>query len=373
MTSGDRPEVAVVCRGSVTEGLGHVVRAASVAQALADRGAVVHGVLLGDKSAAAVWADSGMPFQAVSGEGAAATAVECRRSSAIVFDLLDLDDAAFERLAAGRRTASLSPVFRHQHRVDLSFSRSCHEPDPALRADPGRHRRGPQYTVLRAGIRALDSDVYRAGLDAEPLSVGVTMGGADAPNRTLMVLEELRDFRVPLLVWVMLGEGYGHAYEPLVERLRCDRDHEVVLAKTSRSMWTVLQRCALVVTAGGLTTYEAAFVGVPSLSLLRTPASSFLVRELEEAGAGRCLLEEAGWGARLRETLRVFDADRARLWDMHQRSRGLIDGQGAARVAAELEGLFTLVPARPAADPDGSCPGRRPASTQDRVLEGTAP
>lgn len=329
----------MLCRGSQQEGLGHVMRTSSVALALREADVATHIVVIGDSSAAAVLGDHGVAFHLVADEEAAVARCLEDQPRLIVFDLVDMSHQAFDALQDGRPTASISPVFNHMRRVDASFSRARHDPDPFIRERPESHRRSIEYAIVGSHARAIPSSEFVSTVYDTPLSVGISMGGTDAPNLTLRVLEQLRGASVELLFWVMLGEGYGHSYEELVASLRKDRRHEIVLAKTTRSMWTVLRRCNLVLLAGGITTFEAAHAGMPSVNLLREPAHAFLLEELVEAGAVTCVAG-GDWGDQLTDELGRLDADRDELFLMHRRGKRLIDGGGAQRVAAELQRLL---------------------------------
>jgi len=331
--------VSIVCRGSLHEGLGHVMRSASVATALADAGAVVHIVLIGDESAGHVLTDLEIAHERVASDDDAAALVEVQDPAVVVFDTVWIDAGAFERMRAGRRTASTSPIFDHLRDVDASFSRASHEPDPILRMRPDDHRRGLEYTVVGMHARSIDPSTYVDSLHRDPLGVGVSMGGADAANRTLAVLREILETEQRLLIWIMLGEGYAHSYEELVATVRRDHRHEVILARTTQSMWTVLERCSLVILAGGITTFEAAQAGMPSINLLGSEGERRLLQDLEDAGAIVSIGSDASWGLRLREELGVLARERDRLLLMHRRSRELIDGGGPTRVAACLVAL----------------------------------
>lgn len=327
--------VAFLCRGSVAEGLGHVMRTATVAAEVTKRGRNVLVVVIGDGTATGILEEGPTPYRSVATEEAAAEVVGEADPAVLVFDLLSIDDEVFADLAPGRRTVSLSPVFDHLDAVDRSFSRGA---EPGAADDP-RHRRGLAYAVIRSDVQPLRHAEYVEALYEDPLSVGIAMGGTDAADRTRQVLEELRPLPEPTLFWAMLGEGYAHSYENLVEVVRADRRHEIVLAKTGRSMWSVLRRCSVLILAGGITTYEATFAGIPSINLIEHEDRMFLVGELVKAGGAEALPMRGAWGDRLRGLLAEMAADRDRLFLMHRAARALVDGKGAGRIAEEIFSL----------------------------------
>lgn len=315
-----------VCRGSAEDGLGHVIRTRAVAEALPP-GTDAEVVAVGDSLAAAMLDGLELPWSLVAGDSELAG----KTAGVVVFDTIGLDPAVFGALADGATTASLSPIFDHLDRVDLAFNRTRYtEAGPA--ADP-RLRYGLEYAIVREACRPIDTAVFEAHLAEDPLAIAISMGGADAPNRTLRVLDALRDVRAPATFWVLLGEGYAHSYRELVESVKRDRRHEVVLAKTNRSMWRILRNCSLAILAGGVTTYEAARAGLPSVNLMESADHAFLVRELAERGAAidAGVLDEAGLG-NLRAVIDRLESGRDELLGMHLAAKPLVDGDGARRV-----------------------------------------
>ena len=319
-----------VCRGSAEDGLGHVIRTRAVAEALPP-GTGAEVVAIGDSLAAAMLDGLALPWTVVSADADVAG----RSAEVVVFDTIPLDGAVFDALAPGAVTASLSPIFDHLDRVDLAFNRTRYgESGPA--SDPRLHY-GLEYAIVREACRPIDTAVFEAHLAEDPLSIAITMGGADAPNRTLRVLDALRDVRAPATFWVLLGEGYAHSYRDLVNAVKRDARHEVVLAKTNRSMWRILRNCSLAILAGGVTTYEAARAGLPSVNLMASAGHAFLVRELVEKGAAidAGVLGDAGL-ASLRATIDRLEQSRDELLQMHLAAKPLIDGRGAQRVVEAI-------------------------------------
>ncbi|MCB1208117.1 MAG: hypothetical protein KDK97_02260 [Verrucomicrobiales bacterium] len=168
------------------------------------------------------------------------------------------------------------------------------------------------------------------------------MGGSDAPNRTLSVLNELKKASCSLLIWVALGEAYTHSYEDLVAAVRGTK-HEVILIKSNESMWRVLQGSCVLICSSGLTPYEAAFVGLPSIILPERQEGLFLVRELEEKGACRILPSGADGMLDLRRLIEEWEADRSVIQAYHDAAIKLIKAHGTRRVARAIKRLAKLV------------------------------
>ncbi len=327
--------LVLATRGSVLDGLGHVMRARALAEELARSGETPRLLVMGDGSSEALLRHSGLPFEYCADDHALATRVEEIGAGSVGFDMLRFDPAAFSRVAKGRLTFSLSPVFDQLARVDHLFHRTIHE-DPAWagRTPFPRIHKGLDYAIVGERCRRIPTPVYRAHLKGDPLSLAISMGGADAANRTLDILRALSTARCSLLVWVVLGEAYTHSYEELVASVRGTK-HEVILIKSNESMWRVLQNSCLLICSSGLTPYEAAFAGLPTIVLPERPEAVFLVRELEEKGA--CHMLPPGSGPeRIVSVVEAWEADRSQILARHMVGKRLIRAQGTRHVARAI-------------------------------------
>lgn len=324
-----------VCRGSAADGLGHVIRTRTVVEATTPTIAP-EVVVIGDELPAGLLGDLELPWSIVPDETTLVERVAGRNYDAVVFDLIALSRGSFEELARGRVAVALSPIFDHLGAVDLSFSRTRYGVDGEQPAAPGAHH-GLDYAIVRPECRRIHTGTYADHLDDDGVSIAISMGGADAPNRTLQVIDSLRPLSAAATFWVILGEGYAHSYRELVDRVRRDTRHEIILAKTNRSMWRILRNCSLAILAGGVTTYEAAYAGLPSINVLASENDAFLTRELVERGAA---VDGGTFGdgalPRVLAEVERLVADPERLLGMHRASRNLIDGRGAERVSAAI-------------------------------------
>jgi len=329
--------IVFICRGSTLDGLGHVMRCRTVAAEMKDA-ADVSVITLGDHDICATLLAPHISFTHARSDADAGRMALESGTEIVIFDLLDFDREAFESIGDEATTVCLSPIFTHLGDVDLAFTRAASAIHERLKA-AGRPvvRAGCQYTTISPHCRRVDTSAYRHGLSLDPLAVAISMGGADAPNNTLRILEAVRHVPSAMLFWVMLGEGYTHSYERLVDCVRADGRHEIILAKTNDSMWRILAGCSVAILAGGITTFEAAYAGIPSIITLSDDRDRFLIRELIESGACRYAgapLETALDG--IVASLTGLNDYRDRLLSMHTRCKELLDNRGPSRVVREI-------------------------------------
>lgn len=329
-----RAKVLCLCRGSVQDGLGHVTRSRAVAQALAAE-ASVRFVVIGDGCSDALLEGRGLDFRSVRSEQEAMAQAEDFAPDMVLLDLLHMEPARCRGLAQRATTISLSPIFNGLAEVDLLFHRTARVRPEWRNCGRLEVRAGLRYSVVSPHSTPIPREIYLHHLEPERLSLAVSMGGTDAANRTIRVLETFKAARRRWLIWVLFGEGYAHSYQAIVDLMK-GSPHEIILAKTNDSMWRILRTCSLAVLAAGTTTYEAAHVGLPSVNLLLDARNYYLIQELVEAGACHGMAEDFDTTlASLNDRLAALDEDRATLALMHDRARTLIDGLGARRIAEE--------------------------------------
>lgn len=330
------PRVLFVCRGSVRDGLGHVTRSRSVATELKSR-CSVRMLVIGDETAENLLNSYSIDFTISANVQQVTQHFNDFYPDLVVFDLIELDFEIVRLICDRCKTVSLSPIFNAIQLVNAVFHRTrVHGNNWGIDSSGPEIRSGLQYAIISDHCTQVSENAYRENLAHKTLSVAISMGGADAANKTLAILEKVSNIQEPILIWALLGEGYAHSYEDLVRSVRGSK-HEIILAKTNDSMWRILNTCSLAILASGTTTYEAVHAGIPSINTLETEDNYFLIKELVDNGA--CIYA----GSTFEESLNAipgiisrFCNDREALSKIHKNSRDLIDGRGAVRVADEI-------------------------------------
>lgn len=320
--------IAVLCRGSVGEGLGHLYRSFSFAQA-AEGTAIVRVFAIADSLFASVFHGLSHPPAFEAREEDAINRLVAFAPDVVVTDLVELEDRSFERVRrCCRLLASISPVFRHASQTDLFFTRG----HPPTGLSGPRVYSGLRYAILNARCRPIDPDRFGEAVAAPVLSVMMSFGGADADNHSRAVLEVLRDIERPLLLWVMLGNGYLHSQDELAGAVRDIHRHEIIIARTNRSMWSVASNCALAILSSGLSTLEAIYAGLPVISMhrLNDPSREVVTDYDHLCLDGGRFDNDSHLG--LKKIVEDLFDDRQQLLRMRTRQQGLFDGRGAERV-----------------------------------------
>ncbi len=333
-------DVVFCVRVSMRDGLGHLVRSLAVLREVRKL-ASTHLLVLGDGVGEHLITDAAIDFTRCESDEEAAFLAQQFAPRVIVFDMLRFDPAAFRRLERVATLVSLSPQFNQMNRVHYLFHRTTHEhPEWRNQHTFPRIYKGLEYTVLPPGLRRVSTAAYREHLEEERLGIAISMGGSDAPNVTLSLLREFGKTNLRLVIWVALGDAYAHSYDDLLDCAASNRQ-EVILLKSNESMWRVMKNASLVLCAGGLTTYEAAFVGLPTINLIRQSDWQYLFDELVISGASFVLPPTPESIRDAVSLVGALDAHRLRLLRCHLSTKGLIADGGAMRIASTLAALLS--------------------------------
>lgn len=189
---------------------------------------------------------------------------------------------------------------------------------------------GPQYALLRPEFREARSKLRtRNGKVGRIL---VFFGGTDPSNETEKALEAIRQVGRPeIVVDVVVGRNNPHRRKL---RSLCESLPNSLLNCQVNDMAERMARADLGIGAGGITTWERCFLGLPSITVAIAPNQH---ESLENAAAVGCVVN-LGWGGtvsrqQLSDVLSTLVNDPARLREM---TRRCIDITGRGQGQDEL-------------------------------------
>lgn len=341
-------------------GTGHLRRCQSLAAALRDEGSHVRFVcrahdeisrIAGEDAEPVLWLPAAPGYAAKPGDPAHADWAECaweRDADETVAALRDfqpdwvlVDHYAFdarwhERVASalGCRIAVIDDLADRPLACALLVDQNLH-PDhaakyaPVLRA-PARILGGPRYALLAPRYRTAPSYRFRRRV----ASVGIFMGGGDPLDFTSRVLRACRD-----------AAGFTGAIELVSSSRNPNFQTHLALARhwpqthvlyDQPDLTGFFARHDLQIGSGGIAAWERCCLGAPTLAMQIASNQLAVLPELAGAGAIEWLdrddADELAIGQAVRS---LVDAPRRRL-ALVRAMRGLVDGLGAARVAAAL-------------------------------------
>lgn len=330
--------VNIFCKASSNIGLGHLIRSYSFATQIVEsqKGISINYFLIGDVTLAKLITNSKISLFCFEYEQAITGYI--KNAEVSIIDMIEIEETIIKAIKQySSKIALLSPVFNHLELIDMYFGRTKYlnfNPSdyPSLKVFAGL-----EYAIIQKNCAPINSGIYEENLKSQNFPIAISMGGGDAQNKTLEVLKALKKCKANATFWVMVGEGYKHSFNDLIDEVRGDTSHEIILAKTNRSMWNVLKNCVLCILPGGITSFEAAYAGLPTLNFFEQETQQFLLRELVENNAAH------DFGIYSPQTLDNIAAyidkvyvSKKELLQMHVSTKYLIDGNGTNRIYKTL-------------------------------------
>jgi UDP-2,4-diacetamido-2,4,6-trideoxy-beta-L-altropyranose hydrolase len=196
--------------------------------------------------------------------------------------------------------------------------------------DPGAQLLlGPQYALLSP--RFLKFQHFDRVVPAHAQKLLVTLGGSDPSNTTARVIEAVRDSSVEARV--VVGGSNPH----LKALLHAVHPPSTVICD-SPDMPDLMAWADLAIAGAGSTSWELAFMGVPSLVLVMADNQSEVAHALASEGVSVNLGRntDAGLEKSIARVLASCLPDQRRREAMSQRGRNLVDGEGVSRVVSRL-------------------------------------
>jgi spore coat polysaccharide biosynthesis protein SpsF len=322
------------CDGGGNYGYGHVKRMVALARSLRDREGIGSLFALNGSE------DAGLPIQRAGFEVAMLNGTPDLQTliDANNPDLLLLDGregpsrAELEKL---KRGIAITAVIDDGHERRLAADYAYYPPVPeALELNWSGSdtvaRLGWEWALLGLTPHASPS----RSLASRP-TVLVAMGGSDPHGLTLRMAEALSSLDSVFRIRFIIGIGMKNADIVARNLVTLKKNYETV--EGAYDLSTEYASADVALCAFGVTAYELAASGIPAIYLGISPQHA----RSASAFAG------AGMGISLGEASQVSDADIARtvLWllnkpgarrEMRNSALSLIDGQGAARIAADL-------------------------------------
>lgn len=184
---------------------------------------------------------------------------------------------------------------------------------------------GPEHVPIRPGFSSI-----REGTRSEVKDILIAMGGEDAENFTCAVLKSLGELEKEVTFHVMLGAAFRHrkALDVCIQELR----YSVKIYQNINPV-DLFSKIDLAVIAGASTTWELAASGVPMvLGITARNQEKLYAYQIEKKiGIGVGWYKDASSESIRSAVCSLYDMKRRE--EMSKRSRTLVDGNGAMRIA----------------------------------------
>jgi spore coat polysaccharide biosynthesis predicted glycosyltransferase SpsG len=319
-----------VCKTSNKDGTGHLVRTLNIFK---QNNNIIYKklFLLGDLTGKYLVDDSKIEYHFCKDDLTAFKKIIIYKPDIVLFDTLHFSKNYFSKISELFLTCSLSPVFNCINKVDYIFHRTKNIPQEwKKRSFFPKVYNDKKYAVISNDLDKIKTNDYLQNLNEKKLSIAISMGGVDYNNYTLKLIEILSNMKQKFVIWVALSDAYGHSYENIL-KLSKKNKQEIIILKSNKSMWSYLKNCSLLICSGGITSYEAAFLGIPSINIMKKNWF-FLLKEFAKKKI--CFQVEFlhNSTSNFKKIMTNIADNKIQLFSMHKKTRYLLDNKGAKRI-----------------------------------------
>jgi len=249
-------------------------------------------------------------------------------------------DGVYQRRVreAGHRLLVIDDMNHLNHYyADIVLNQNLHAEKLRYACEPcTRLLLGTRFLLLRREFLAWKE--WAREIPEAARRVLVTLGGGDPDNHTLKLIHALQEVGTPDLEGVVVI-GAGNPNASVLEKAAKQSHIPIRLVRDAKDMPELMARADVAISAGGSTAWELAYMGLPNLVLVLAENQREIAEELQVWGLGINLGQPASVTEReIGNVLTKLILDTARRKEMSERGRQIVDGCGAARVAAILGG-----------------------------------
>jgi len=328
-------------------GTGHVMRCIALAQAWQDSGGQVF-FITACESDGLLQRLSNEGFQVVTlGQSypdpadweATSQVLGAHPDAWVVLDGYHFDEAYQKQVKkAGHRLLVIDDMAHLEHYcADIVLNQNLHAEQLNYSCEPYTQLLlGTQYAVLRREF--LKWRNWKREIPEVARKVLVTLGGGDPDNVTFKVIRAINRLELEdLEVKVVIGPSNPHMAS-LKEAVH-HSPFTIHLLASVENMAELMAWADVAISGGGSTCWEMAFMGLPNLVVVLADNQWPVAEQLDTAGAAVNL----GWfenlsSSQIVQTLARLLKSSDRWAEMAQRGRGVVDGEGNARILTRLRG-----------------------------------
>jgi spore coat polysaccharide biosynthesis predicted glycosyltransferase SpsG len=329
--------------------MGHAVRSVAIARALAGLGVKLSFIVNDDPSVIALLERESFAYSI--GGGFNDLELVGETGAVVVFDTKkDFSSLAAKLLSTQRRVVTIDNLSVNENSSLVIIPSANFDPAEWIE-EGGKPPRGgvemlyggSDYVIVSENFLSL-RDVKKGIADTEEgkaqraLRVLVTMGGTD-PNGLGEVIVNALTGLSAVAVTVVVGPA-AEPTESFTQLIENPPDGFCFLTSVDNLAPHVAASDVLF-TALGITVYEVAAIGVPSILIGNYREDVEEMARLESLGIGRSLGYHADvTRSAIRNMIEYFIDERDELEKMGKHARTLVDGRGAVRVAGIIVGLL---------------------------------
>lgn len=337
-------EQTIVFRADASEtiGTGHVMRCIALAQELKKRDCDIHFIIASPShSITNRMATEGFTLHCVSAEPGTLNDAEiiCGIARTLSASWIIIDgyqfNGDFQKLLKTRGFKLLCVDdygHAHQYHADIVLNPNINAGEEVMYPNNPRIRflLGSKYALLREEI--IPWRVRRHTNPEKASNILVTLGGSDPENVTLHIIQVLQQLPEDFFsIKVIIGSSNPHL-KSISQVIGVSR-HAIELVKDVSNMGEYFSWADLAITAGGSTTLELAYVGVPMITIVIADNQKRGCESLQKRRAAVNLgIFNRDLDARILPCVRKLMKSLNLRNELSRNAIDLVDGRGAERV-----------------------------------------
>lgn len=220
--------------------------------------------------------------------------------------------------------------------ADIILNQNMHA-EESLYRDRDPHTKlflGPRYVLLRREF--LKWRGFKRAVADKARKVLVTLGGGDAGNVTLRIMQALERVKVEGLEATVVAGPTNPHWDALRSAAESSRV-AIHLERHPRNMAELMAWADVAVSAMGSTAWELLFMGVPFVGMSVADNQRPVMRRLGQMGLAATLDLTLGLTSHdIAAAVKQLVTDEQKRRVMERRGRELVDGKGAERVCAAM-------------------------------------
>lgn len=196
-----------------------------------------------------------------------------------------------------------------------------------------RYLRGSKYAVISKQFRKARK---AKRIKKEVNSIVLSLGGSDPRHFTYKVLKGLCAVKSKLTIHVVLGPAFKarNADDKVLHSIAGSKtaNKNITLYHDTRNFADIISGSDLAIVSGGITLYETACIGVPSIIVCQTSEQNRTAEEFEKMGISINCGYRNIKQKEITETVNMLMYDYEKRKNMAKRGKTLVDGKGAERI-----------------------------------------
>jgi len=322
------------CDGGGKFGYGHVKRMVALARALRDHENIgVHFALNGSEDVAVPIRRAGFEITMLNADSSLERLIGAKRPDILLLD--GREGPSRTELERLKRDIAVTAAIDDGHERRLACDYAYYPPVPSALALDWTGSRALPRLGWEWAVLGLNPNIVRKHVPASRPTLLVTMGGSDPHGLTLRMAMALTGLDSVYRVRFVIGAGMKGAETVARGLVTLKKNYETVEGADDLSVEYASADVAIC--AFGVTAYELAACGIPAIYLGLTQDHASSAAAFAKAGMGISLgvADKVSDAEILRSVEGLLNNSAARR-DMRKQGLALLDGQGAARIAADL-------------------------------------